>query len=109
MRAPAWERLDDFLSEDDFAVRAVFIPEGGKGVPRNPVTVIFDEPYYNAEMGEYDMATGEPRVTCKASDVAGLKKHDACMIDGVRFVLDHDPYPDGTGMATVKLSRDFDG
>src|SRR5690606_35376931 len=111
---PAWETLDDFLSLDDFAVLAIFVPAGG--VAREPVPVIFDEPYVNAETGEYDMAAGEPRVTCKAVDVIGLKKNDECVIverrqDGTllevaRYVLDHDPYPDGTGMAGVMLSRE---
>lgn len=106
MPAPSWEDLDAFLSTDDFAVEAIFIPSE-TGVPRAPVRVIFDEPYLNAETGEYDMASGEPRATCKESDIAGIRKNDACDIGGVRFLLDHDPYPDGTGMACVKLSRDF--
>lgn len=106
MAAPAWERLDDFLSLDEFAVAAIFIPQAGAA--RDPVTVIFDEPFLNAELGEYDLSAGVPRALCKESDVAGLKKHDACLIGEVRFRLDHDPQPDGTGFATVLLSRDFD-
>ena len=106
MPAPAWERLDDFLRVEDFAVLAVFQPAGG--VARAPVAVIFDEPFLNAELGEYDLNTGVPRATCKEADVAGLKKHDGCLIGGMRFLLDHDPQPDGTGMAVVLLSRDPD-
>lgn len=106
MPAPAWERLDDFLNEDEFAVSAVFVPKNG--IPRQPVAVIFDEPFFNAELGEYDISAGVPRASCKETDITGLKKHDACVIGGIRFRLDHDPQPDGTGFATVLLSRDFD-
>lgn len=116
MPAPSWENLDDFLSVDDFADLATFVPS--VGAQREPVPVIFDEPYMNVETGEYDMSTGEPRITCKESDVAGIKKNDECIIKRKRpdgtlvtigtYLLDHDPYPDGTGMACVKLSKDFD-
>lgn len=107
MPAPAWEDLDAFLSLDDFGVPAVFIPDKGEGAPRDPVPVIFDEPYFNADLGEYDMSTGEPRVTGKEVDFAGLKKFDVCIVADVRFTLDHDPKPDGTGMAIITMSRDF--
>jgi len=112
MPAPAWENLDDFLSLDEFAALATFIPDGG--VARDPVAVIFDEPHSNAEAGEFDMDMSEPGVTCKEVDTVGIRKGDTCVIserqaDGTvvakgRYVLDHDPYPDGTGMALVKLS-----
>ena len=103
MPAPAWEDLEDFLSVDDFATVARFTTVSGE----RAVTGIFDEPYFNAETGEYDLATGEPRFTCKESDVIGVRRNDACIVNGVPYSVDHDPYPDGTGMAVVKLSRAF--
>ena len=103
MPAPAWEDLEDFLSVDDFATVARFATVSGA----RAVMGIFDEPYFNAETGEYDMATGEPRFTCKEADVIGVKRDDGCLIHGVFYRVDHDPYPDGTGMAVVKLSRAF--
>jgi hypothetical protein len=70
MRAPIWEDLDDFLSTEDFASIATFLTAVGQ--PR-AVTGIFDEPYFNAETSEYDMATAEPRFTCKEADIVGVK------------------------------------
>lgn len=104
---PSWERLDDFLSPKDFGYLATFTPEGGAA--RAPVAGIFDEPTFDAEAGEYDFSASAPRFTCKASDVAGLKKGAACAIAGnpVAYYLAHDPQPDGTGMAVVVLARDF--
>jgi len=106
MPAPAWENLDDFLSTDDFATTATFTRENGQVIPG--VRVIFDEPGFNAQTGEYDIAALQPRVTCKWGDVSTLKKNDAAVIDGIAYLLDHNPHPDGTGMAVIKLSRDYE-
>lgn len=106
MPAPAWENLDDFLSTDDFAVLATFTRAGGQVIPN--VRGIFDDPTMNAETGEYDVAASQPRFTCAYTPVAALKKNDACMIDGIAYLLDHDPHPDGTGMAVIELSRDYE-
>jgi hypothetical protein len=116
MSAPVWEDLNAFLSTDDFADLATFIPSAG--TPRDPVPVIFDDSHCNAEAGEVDVVAGESSMFCKASDAAGIRKDDVCVVskklpNGTlqeigRFLLDHDPYPDGTGMVVVKLSRDFD-
>ena len=104
MPAPTWENLDDFLQTEDFATVATFTTASGK----RGVTGIFDEPTFNAETGEYDMASAAPRFTCKAADVDGVKRNDACVIAGVSYAVDHDPHPDGTGLAVVELSRDLD-
>lgn len=101
MTAPTWEDLDEFLSVDDFATVARFVTEAGD----QQVIGIFDEPYFNVELGEYDMATGEPRFTCNEADVLGVRRNDECIISGVSYCVDHDPHPDGTGIAVVKLSR----
>jgi len=109
MPAPAWENLDDFLSVDDFAIVATFTRQGSGQVRQ--VRGIFDEQYVDADLGEYTMDTGEPRLTCKEADVVGLKKHDACTIagiPGVNYELSHDPVPDGTGTAVVRLERVFE-
>jgi hypothetical protein len=105
MPAPAWENLADFLSTDDFAVLATFTRAGGQVIADVPG--IFDDPVMNVEAGEYDVAASMPRFTCAHARVAMLKKNDATTIDGVAYLLDHDPYPDGTGMAVLQLSRDF--
>ena len=105
MPAPAWEDLSAFLSVDDFATLASFTTKSGQTIPGVPG--IFDDPTMNVESGEYDMASSQPRFTCAYAPVAALKKNDECVIDGVTYLLDHDPHPDGTGMAVLMMSRDF--
>lgn len=110
MPALAWENLDDFLGLGDFAVEAVLFVNNAL---RAPINVIFDEQYFNAELGEYDMATASPHFTCKASDVVGVKKYDKALIGATRvgaswvggqwYEIEHDPKPDGTGMAVVHM------
>lgn len=107
MPTPAWDDLDAFVSTDDFAVTAT--PETGK-----PFAIILEEQFFSAELGTYDMATASPWGTSKASDVALLKKRDRIALTqgGVPcgiFWLRHDPEPDGTGMAILRLSRSQNG
>jgi hypothetical protein len=104
--AYAWENPADFLSTDEFATTATF-SRGGKVIATD-VPGIFDDPTLNVEAGEYDMNSSAPRFTCEHSRVAGLKKNDEAVIDGNAYLLDHDPHADGTGFATLTMSRDFD-
>jgi len=103
MPAPDWENLDDFLSTDDFATTATFTRAGGQVIP--DVRCIFDEPFFDKDLGEYVQNAGEPRLNCKEADVATLKRHDRCTVAGVprQFELAHDPQPDGTGWCVVTL------
>ncbi|WP_441253607.1 head-tail joining protein [Bradyrhizobium sp. 613_E4_N2_2] len=94
-----------FFDVDDFAT--TMRVDDGSGTPR-VVVGIFDEPYFDKQIGEYVQDTGDPRLTCKEVSVVGLKKHMACTIDGipgVQFALLHDPKPDGQGTCTVLLKR----
>lgn len=102
----AWEDPADFLSTDEFATTAAF-SRGGKLIAKD-VPGIFDDPTLNVELGEYDMNASAPRFLCEHAKVAMLKKNDEAVIDGVTYLLDHDPHADGTGFATVLMSRDFD-
>lgn len=106
MPAPAWENLDDFLSPDEFADLATFSRHDQ--VIAKDVPGIYDDATMNVEAGEYDMAASVPRFTCAHARVAMLKKNDSAVIGGEAFLLDHDPRADGTGMAVIELSRDFD-
>lgn len=91
---------------DDFADVVTIAPKG-----RAPFDVlgIFDEKYLNAAAGEFDMAAARPRLTCVAADVAGLKKYTSVLINKTPYYFDHDPHPDGNGMAVVFLALDTDG
>lgn len=99
---PAWDDLDQFLSTDDFAVAATLRPANGGA---RTVRGIFDAPYLNAQLGEYEVDSSKPRFTCKESDVAGAKRGDEITIPGAgTFDILTSPHGDGTGMATLELA-----
>lgn len=101
MPKPAWEDLDVFLSADEFATNAtVRLQEGGTRIVRG----IFDDPYLNAELGEYEFDTNRPRLTCKEADVIGVKRGDLVDIDGRVYDVLSSPQPDGTGMALLEMA-----
>lgn len=101
MPAPAWEDLDEFLDPDEFADVAVITLQGGDTLQ---VTGIYDDPYLNAELGEYDMDTSRPRFTCAEADVVGVTRGDIAVIDGQEFDILSSPQSDGTGMAILDLA-----
>lgn len=101
MPSPAWEELDAFLDTDDFATEAIVTLQGGVS---RPIHGIFDDPYLNAENGEYDFDTARPRLTCKEIDVLGVIRGDTCEIDGVTYDILSSPHSDGTGMAVLELA-----
>ncbi len=102
MSAPSWENPDAFLQLDDFAIAVTVTLQGGVS---RVVRGIFDEPYLNAQLGEYDADDVEPRLTCKAADVADLAAKDAVQIDGVPYYLLTGPQADGTGFAVLRLAK----
>ena len=71
MPVPQWETLTDFFDPDDFAITAVIELQSGHQIT---VSGIFDEPYLNATLGEYDMDTSEPRLWCRTSDVMDVNQ-----------------------------------
>lgn len=106
MPTPSWDRLDNFLQPNDFAVTAIVTMQAGG---TRTVRGIFDAPYLNADLGEYDADLDEPRFTCKFSDVAGIKRGDYLTIPGETSQFDvlREPMADGTGMAVLRLARNF--
>lgn len=103
MPAPEWENLDDFLDVDEFATEATVEFQDVLQADR-PIVGIFDEPYLNAELGEYSMDTVQPRFLCKAAAVAGVQRGDVLLIGSDRWDILTGPQPDGTGMATLSLA-----
>lgn len=101
MPALAWEDLDQFLSPDEFAVVALLRRVDGD----TEVTGIFDDPYMNTEIGEYDLDTTRPRFLCKEDDLAGARRGDELTIDGVTYDVMTEPQPTGDGMAVLELTR----
>ncbi|MBY6056766.1 hypothetical protein [Leisingera daeponensis] len=101
MAMPAWEDPDAFLQLDNFATLATVTPR--EGVSRD-IRGIFDEPYFNTQIGEYEADATQPRLTCKASDVADLAAKDGVEIDGQSYLLVTGPQADGTGFAVLILA-----
>lgn len=101
MPTPAWDDLDAFVSTDDFAIAAtVRLQDGGTRIVRG----IFDDPYLNAQLGEYEMDTSRPRLTCKEADVIGVLRGDLVDIEGKTYDVLTSAQPDGTGMAVLDLA-----
>lgn len=98
---PAWEDLDDFLDEDDFAVRATLTLLDGEV---REVVGIFDNPYVGAQLGEYEQDTCEPRFTCKESDVSDVERGCRLIVGFKTYDVLSAPEADGTGLATLILA-----
>lgn len=101
MPVKPWDDLDSFLSNDDFADSVTVHLQDGE---IRPISGIFDGPYLNVQIGEYEMDTSQPRLTCKASDVIGVKRGDSVEIDGLIYDVLTGAQPDGTGMAQLSLA-----
>lgn len=104
MPKPSWENLDDFLATDNdggFAIPAIIRFQDGT---RKTVSVIYDEPYFNAQLGEYDADSSQPRITGKESDLVNVRRGDLVKVEGVTYEALTSYQPDGTGMAMVPLA-----
>lgn len=102
MPSPSWENLDDFLNPDEFAVEAVVhFQDGGE----RAVTGIFDDPYLNAQLGEFDMDTSKPRLLCKEADLAGIGRGDRVTLGGKSYSVLSEPHSTGDGMATLEMAE----
>lgn len=96
-----WEDLDAFLQTDEFAIVATVHAQEGASFS---VTGIFDEPYLDADLGEYALDTTQPRFLCKMRDVAMVLRGDTFVVDGSTFDVMSGPQRDGTGMAVLRLA-----
>lgn len=105
MRGPSWENLDDFLQADDdggFANTAVIhFKTGGS----RTVKAIFDDPYLDADIGEYVADTSQPRLNGKEVDFAGVTRGDTVTVTGETFDILTSPQADGTGWAIITMAR----
>lgn len=102
MPSPAWENLDDFISTDDFAVLATVTPHGQAA---KQIKVIFDDPYLNAQLGEYEWDGGQPRILGKEGDMIGMTRGDSVFVNGKQYWALTNPQQDGTGMAVIHISE----
>lgn len=95
-----FDDLDVFI--DDFAITARLCLQNGAV---RVISGIFDEPYLNAELGEYEADTQRTRFTCKESDVVGVTRGDTVTIESIVYDVLTTYQPDGTGMAQLELAR----
>jgi hypothetical protein len=102
MPAPVWDDLNIFVDPDDFAVVAVLTLSGSS---RN-VKCIYDDPYMNALLGEYDWDGSKPRITAKETDLVGVTRTTPVFVNGKQYYSLTNPQQDGTGMAVLTLSEE---
>ena len=98
---PAWDDLDVFVDTDDFAVPGEISLADGT---TKTVSGIFDWPGVHATLGDYTQDDLLPIFTAKATDLQGVRKGDAIIINGCLFDILSFPKPDGTGMAVLELA-----
>lgn len=99
---PRWENLDVFLDTDDFAVPVTLRLQAGE---TRQFRAIFDEPYLNAELGEYELDTVQPRLTCRWRDVADVTRGDVVVVGEREYDVITNAQADGTGMALLALAQ----
>lgn len=101
MPAPDWDDLAEFLDDDEFATPAVIQLQGGGSIS---LSGIYDDPYLNAQLGEYELDTSQPRFTCIAALVVGVTRGDTLTLHGRTLDILTSPQADGTGMAVLALA-----
>lgn len=101
MPAPAWEDLGEFLDPEEFAVSVTITLLNGS---TRQVVGIFDDPYLNAQLGEYEADTSEPRFTARESDLAGVTRGCTVTVAGGAYDVMTAAQPDGTGMSIVRMA-----
>lgn len=72
----------------------------------NPLFGIFDEDFINPRLGEINLDTNSPVVTCLTVDITGVKKGNVATINNKNYDVAH-IQNDGAGMTAVVLSNDY--
>lgn len=95
------EDLDVFFA--DFGVPAVYTPLGGEA---SDITVIVDNEFVAAQgIGLLGVDGSAPQALCKTSDVSDATREATLLIEGITYKVT-EPMPDGTGITTLRLSKD---
>ncbi|QPB08620.1 head closure Hc1 [Burkholderia phage Mica] len=108
MPHPSWDDPAEFLDPDEFAVKAVI--QFQDGTTRN-IVGMYDGPYREGQLGEYEQDTTKPKFTCAEGVALGAKRGDGLVVyqaDGKTvfgtFGILTYPQPDGTGLEVLELS-----
>jgi hypothetical protein len=100
--SPAWENLDQFLNPRDFG-QVVTINLANGSIRQ--VNAIFDDPYFDDTLGEYNLDISAPRILAKMTDLAGVNRGDSVTVAGVQYDVLAPAMGDGIGMGTLKMAR----
>lgn len=88
---------------DDYGVSATYTALGGSA---EAIRVVFDNEFAAAQgLGIVGVDGATPQALCKTSDVSGATRGASLSIGGVAYKVT-EVMPDGTGMTTLRLSRD---
>jgi|APSaa5957512535_1039671.scaffolds.fasta_scaffold122586_3 hypothetical protein len=87
---------ESFFNSDasEFAVEATWNLTTVKG--------IFDNDFFEVEVGEVGVQGNQPRFFCASADISGLGEGDAIVIGGVTYNAIREE-PDGTGVSLIIL------
>jgi len=69
------------------------------------ITAIFDNPYKEIDLQSGQVASRDPQLHCKTSDVTGATKGTTAVVDAVNYTVAEPPMPDGHGMTTLVLKK----
>jgi hypothetical protein len=94
-------KLDQFLKTSQFATTATIQTD-----PVKTVNCIFDNAFTDANTGEIDLETTQPRLVCKSSDVEGIPRETMVEVLLKNYSI-LEIQPDGTGMSTVLLAHEI--
>lgn len=86
------EAFDDFFSDSEFAVTAVYAG--------NNVQVIFDKAYIE----NYGIAGVNTFITVPAASVPGIANGQSILVESLNYIV-RNVLPDGTGILQVELEK----
>lgn len=69
------------------------------------ITAIFDNAFFNSEVGQTVLDTTQPHFEAKTSDLAGLDREMTVTTAGATYSVQQ-IQPDGTGMSIVMLAHE---
>lgn len=109
MPKPDWEDLEPFFDSDAFASVALFSNPATPDAEPLQTNAIFDDPFLDAETGEVHLEDQQPTLTCKAHEVAAVRRGWRVEVDGRTFDVLSAPRGDGTGVAVIQLTETTEG
>ncbi len=109
MPHPSWDSPDEFIDLNDFAVRGIIQFQNGT---TREISGMYDGPYREGSIGDYEQDTVKPKFTCTEGRCAGVRRGDSLVVyagDGVTvfgtFGIMTYPQPDGAGLEVLELAE----